>query len=165
MKAVLEGHTTATIDRDLTKALSYLAHSSDLAVALAEPGFPRGYDAVAEAYRKSLGSIPKDNSRLTTDGYRFRVAGNTAFVTYREIMTRPDGTAKTYDKANYLEKENGQWKMIGNFWMPETKAAAPDQTMIEDWERAKAYTKEYLDAMPEDGYGFRPTPDIRNFAQ
>lgn len=37
--------------------------------------------------------------------------------------------------------------------------------MIADWERAKAYTKEYLDAMPEEGMGFKPTPDIRSFAE
>ena len=37
--------------------------------------------------------------------------------------------------------------------------------MIADWERAKAYTKEYLDVMPEDGMNLRPTPDIRSFAE
>ena len=37
--------------------------------------------------------------------------------------------------------------------------------MIANWERAKAYTKEYLDAMPEDGYSFKPTPEIRSFAE
>ncbi len=37
--------------------------------------------------------------------------------------------------------------------------------MIADWERAKAYTREYLDAMPEDGMNFKPTPDIRSFAE
>lgn len=37
--------------------------------------------------------------------------------------------------------------------------------LIRDWERAKAYTKEYLDAMPEDGINFKPTPDIRSFAE
>jgi uncharacterized damage-inducible protein DinB len=46
---------------------------------------------------------------------------------------------------------------------------ASAQTMvakqIADWERAKAYTKEYLDAMPDDGYALKPTPDIRSFAQ
>src|SRR6185437_15986338 len=36
--------------------------------------------------------------------------------------------------------------------------------MINEWQRAKAYTKEYLDAMPEDGYSFKPTPEIRSFA-
>jgi uncharacterized damage-inducible protein DinB len=37
--------------------------------------------------------------------------------------------------------------------------------MVKEWQRAKAYTREYLDAMPEDGYGFKPTPEIRSFAQ
>src|SRR5450432_4819875 len=37
--------------------------------------------------------------------------------------------------------------------------------MVVEWQRAKTYTKAYLDAMPEDGYGFKPTPDIRSFAQ
>jgi uncharacterized damage-inducible protein DinB len=37
--------------------------------------------------------------------------------------------------------------------------------MIAEWQRAKTYTKAYLDAMPEDGYGFKPTPEIRSFAQ
>lgn len=37
--------------------------------------------------------------------------------------------------------------------------------MVKEWERAKAYTKEYLDAMPESGYALKPTPDMRSFAE
>jgi hypothetical protein len=37
--------------------------------------------------------------------------------------------------------------------------------LIADWERAKAYTKEYLEAMPEDGIAFKPVPEIRSFAE
>jgi uncharacterized damage-inducible protein DinB len=37
--------------------------------------------------------------------------------------------------------------------------------MVAEWQRAKVYTQEYLDAMPADGYGFKPTPEIRSFAQ
>jgi uncharacterized damage-inducible protein DinB len=37
--------------------------------------------------------------------------------------------------------------------------------MVGEWTRARAYTKAYLDAMPADGYGFKPTPGIRSFAQ
>ncbi|MDO1449190.1 DinB family protein [Rhodocytophaga aerolata] len=39
------------------------------------------------------------------------------------------------------------------------------ETMVKEWERAKAYTKEYLDAMPESGYASKPTPDMRSFAE
>lgn len=46
---------------------------------------------------------------------------------------------------------------------------AQAQTTIDDivkeWERAKTYTKEYLDAMPESGYALKPTPEMRSFAE
>jgi uncharacterized damage-inducible protein DinB len=35
---------------------------------------------------------------------------------------------------------------------------------VAEWERAKSYTKEYLDAMPEAGYALKPTPEMRSFA-
>ena len=37
--------------------------------------------------------------------------------------------------------------------------------MVKEWERAKTYTKEYLDSMPEAGYGLKPTPEMRSFAE
>ena len=37
--------------------------------------------------------------------------------------------------------------------------------MIKDWERAKAFTKEYIEAMPEDGINFKATPEVRSFAE
>lgn len=37
--------------------------------------------------------------------------------------------------------------------------------MVKEWERAKAYTKEYLDAMPADKYDLKPTPEMRSFAE
>lgn len=38
------------------------------------------------------------------------------------------------------------------------------QQMVKDWERAKAYTLEYLEAMPAEKYDFRPVDSIRSFA-
>jgi uncharacterized damage-inducible protein DinB len=43
--------------------------------------------------------------------------------------------------------------------------ADPIAPLVADWTRAKDYTKEYLDAMPEDGVNFKPTPEIRSFAE
>ncbi|QNF31752.1 DinB family protein [Adhaeribacter swui] len=47
------------------------------------------------------------------------------------------------------------------------RAATPPSKsqMVADWQRAKAYTKEYLDAMPEAGLSYKPTPEIRSFAE
>lgn len=42
--------------------------------------------------------------------------------------------------------------------------SAIDKT-VKEWERAKEYTKEYLDAMSETGYALKPTPEMRSFAE
>jgi len=44
------------------------------------------------------------------------------------------------------------------------QAQTPKANVLKDWERAKAYTKEYLDAMPETGYALKPTKEMRSFA-
>jgi len=36
--------------------------------------------------------------------------------------------------------------------------------MVKDWERAKAYTVDYLNTMPADKYSFRAVDSIRSFA-
>lgn len=46
-----------------------------------------------------------------------------------------------------------------------TGAFAQDAAKLKDWERAKAYTAEYLAAMPEDGTNYKPTPEVRSFAE
>jgi len=37
--------------------------------------------------------------------------------------------------------------------------------MVKEWQRAETYTIAYLDTMPEDGYSFKPTPEIRSFVE
>ncbi|UPK68697.1 DinB family protein [Chitinophaga filiformis] len=43
-------------------------------------------------------------------------------------------------------------------------AQSTNEEMVKEWERAKAYTKEYLDAMPEKDYALKPKPEMRSFA-
>ena len=43
-------------------------------------------------------------------------------------------------------------------------AQTPKANLIKEWERARAYTKEYLEAMPETGYALKPTKEMRSFA-
>ena len=37
--------------------------------------------------------------------------------------------------------------------------------LIAEWMRAKNWTKEYLDKMPEEGYSLKPVPEVRSFAE
>jgi uncharacterized damage-inducible protein DinB len=66
---------------------------------------------------------------------------------------------------------------FANVAAPVKAIAAPAQSnateewrtkMVADWTRAREYTKEYLDAMPEDGTNFKPNAqdkDMRTFAE
>jgi uncharacterized damage-inducible protein DinB len=49
--------------------------------------------------------------------------------------------------------------------VPFSYAQQSIEEIAKEWERAKAYTKEYLDAMPESGYLLKPTPEMRSFAE
>jgi uncharacterized damage-inducible protein DinB len=51
------------------------------------------------------------------------------------------------------------------FASTQVSAQFTQSQMIGEWQRAKAYTKEYLDSMPPDDYAFKPTPEVRSFAQ
>lgn len=46
-----------------------------------------------------------------------------------------------------------------------TAQAQTGTQVLKDWERAKAYTAEYIAAMPEDGINYKPTPEVRSFAE
>ena len=37
--------------------------------------------------------------------------------------------------------------------------------LVKEWQRAKTYTLEYLNAMPKDKYGYKAQDSVRNFAQ
>ena len=55
-------------------------------------------------------------------------------------------------------------------FVPVTKAQnnlgkALKEQLVNDWELAKSYTNEYLNAMPAEKYGFRPQDSIRSFAE
>ena len=46
-----------------------------------------------------------------------------------------------------------------------TASAQSIDGMVADWERAKAYTQAYLEAMPAESYSLKPTPEMRSFAE
>lgn len=53
---------------------------------------------------------------------------------------------------------------------PDEKSPAADRSKALKevdftWKRAKKWTLDYIDAMPEDAIGFKPTPDIRSFGE
>jgi uncharacterized damage-inducible protein DinB len=55
--------------------------------------------------------------------------------------------------------------MVSTIQAQSLDANAIKAQMVKDWERAKAYTTEYLNAMPSDKYSFKATDSVRSFAQ
>lgn len=43
--------------------------------------------------------------------------------------------------------------------------ASMKDAYVADWERAKAYSLEYIDAMPEEGITYKPNDEVRSFAE
>ncbi|MDQ2657915.1 MAG: DinB family protein [Bacteroidota bacterium] len=55
---------------------------------------------------------------------------------------------------------------LGSFKsMKEHGPSAKVDAMVKNWERAKAYTQEYLNATTEEVIAFKPTPEMRTFGQ
>src|SRR5882724_5656628 len=55
--------------------------------------------------------------------------------------------------------------LVTVFTATTVSAQVTKDQMIADWQRAKNFTKAYLDAMPADGYAsVKPTPEMRSFA-
>jgi len=57
---------------------------------------------------------------------------------------------------------------IGSFFQLNAQALSSEDIkgqMVKDWERAKAYTIDYLNTMPADKYSFKAHDSIRSFAQ
>ena len=51
------------------------------------------------------------------------------------------------------------------FSFPASAQTDHKEKIIAAWERAKVYTKEYLDAATQEVYDFKPTAEIRSFAE
>lgn len=50
-------------------------------------------------------------------------------------------------------------------WTAGTRSTTTVTQMVTDWQRAKEFTKEYLEAMSEEGTNYKPTPEVRTFAE
>lgn len=107
-----------------------------------------------------------------------------------KIALRPAGDDRFLPPANeniyyiFLRDENKKVNGIstcGSFWAygPEVRNKrvlfcaiekaqfneAVKTRLVKEWQRAKQYTLEYLDAVPKEKYGFKAQDSIRSFAQ
>lgn len=113
----------ATLDRDLTAWLSCFAQTPDMAFGFS-PAIPtyilHGYDELAKFGKGSVTRYPNRSSdTFVHSDHHFRIRGNTGMVTYLATTTSPDGSQRRSHEVNYVEKENGVWKIVGHFYSVE----------------------------------------------
>jgi hypothetical protein len=120
IRKVLELESMAAKDSDYNTWIKCFAKVPDLAFGY-HPDFPdhmfRGYDELAAFGKKNFPPSPKPSKQtFVFENFRFRINGNTAFTTYLQTNTQEDGKKVRYQKAEYLEKINDEWKMVGHFF-------------------------------------------------
>lgn len=127
IKKVLEMETDAANNRDYERWIDCFAKTPDVAfgfTSLLPTYMLRSYDKLAE-----FGKIFfRDNPVSSTDSFEFsdfqiRINGTSPIVTYLQTNTNKDGTKERYHKGEYLEKIEGEWKMIGHLFAQEPQAA------------------------------------------
>lgn len=119
IKKVIEDEVEYNRQRNLEKWLNCYAKTEDLVFGFV-PGMIRGYERAAKGAKAGIekNPQPEKNTGVISD-YRIRQQGNTAFVSCIQIETQPDGAQTQWNKALYLEKLNGEWKIIGNLFRSE----------------------------------------------
>ena len=116
IKAVIEGLTTAIYARDYKTYLNAWADGSYISRVGSYPdsGITK---ATGDDYRKQMqaaaakpGEATQD--KITRDNWLIRVNGNSAFVVFDQYNARPDGTTRHSVEERYLERTNGDWKLV-----------------------------------------------------
>ncbi len=112
IKSTIEGETNAFKQRDADKATSYWLNTPYTSHHYTAKGlgYVRGAN-VGTTITNYLKANPKiDNSTTNYHDYIIRINGNSAWATYVSDGTS-NGKKVVYNKAAYLEKTNGEWKM------------------------------------------------------
>lgn len=119
IKKVIEDEVEYNRQRNLEKWLNCYAKSEDVVFGFV-PAMIRGYNDVAKGLKTTINKNPQPlKSTGVFSDYRIRQQGNTAFVTCIQVETQPDGTKTQWNKAEYLEKQNGEWKIVANLFRDE----------------------------------------------
>ncbi|WP_373497222.1 hypothetical protein [Aquiflexum sp.] len=126
IKKIVQKEAEAAENADYKQWIECFAKSPDVAFGFSDllPTYMlRSYDKLAKFGKDFFPADPVPASGVNefTD-YQIRINGTSAFVTSVQINTNPDGIIQRFHKADYLEKIDGEWKMIGHFFSVEPKS-------------------------------------------
>ncbi len=116
IKKTIEGVTTSMYARDFKTYLNYWADAPYVSrVSTDREG--KVTKMTGDQYRKQVEQYATQNlapsqEKATRDNWLIRINGNSAFAVFDQYNKRPDGTNRHSVEERYLERTNGEWKLV-----------------------------------------------------
>lgn len=115
IKKVIEGSTTAVYANDiLTYKKSWATGSYISRVSSSADGQLR--KIVGDEFKKAYDDWEKTGKvqevTVTRENWLIRINGNSAFAVFDQYNKRPDGINRHSVEERYLERTNGEWKLV-----------------------------------------------------
>jgi hypothetical protein len=134
-----------------------------------------GFKGAANSCSSTQGPFPKSHMMLDSQIYLIlaNVLKNNSVFSHRS-MRHDKQNRRRFICKEFIQVKSFKMKYfltllllscIGHVTAQNKLDEIVKQQMIKEWERAKSYTKEYLNAMPADQYQFKAVDSIRNFSQ
>lgn len=116
VKNAIEGLTSSMYARDFKTYLNYWANAPYVSrVSTDREG--KVTKMTGDEYRKTVEQYAAQNlkpsqEKATRDNWIIRVNGNSAFAVFDQHNQYPDGTTRHSVEERYLERMNGEWKVV-----------------------------------------------------
>ena len=133
IKNVIEGLTTAMYARDFKTYLNYWVNTPYVS-RVANDRDGKVTKMTGDQYRKMVEQWATQNhapsqEKATRDNWLIRVNGNSAFAVFDQHNQYPDGTTRHSVEERYLERMNGEWKLVN---VTVLVAAQNNQTKLDE---------------------------------
>jgi hypothetical protein len=121
IKAVIEKETQTWLNRDADGQISCFANVpySTMMVYHGSPGTNgvafnvKGTADMADGIKKNLAGMGKPTGEtFQNKDYVIRINGTSAFCVFEQATTATDGTKGNFHETRYLEKIDGEWKIV-----------------------------------------------------
>ncbi len=116
IKKTIEGVTTSMYARDFKTYLNYWVDAPYVS-RVSNDREGKVTKMTGDEYRKMVEQYATQNpkpsqEKATRDNWLIRVNGNSAFAVFDQYNQYPDGTTRHSVEERYLERTNGEWKLV-----------------------------------------------------
>ncbi len=133
IKNVLMKETASIKARKVADIMSCYANKPDLMFGPYKNTLIQGYDALkieVESLFKNLLTPSPDTYDF--NNWNIKINGNAAFSTCTQTTNRPSGNNSEFFKSDYLEKNNGEWKIVDHRYFNKPSSQDVEESAIKN---------------------------------